>query len=229
MKRFAASTVLLWLILGSLPSHGAEKKLSLQAQELKSSLAVLKANPRDKSAQTQYLQKFPKDIQTFRRLFDPPDFSELYDGNDYIFALRDLEQDQPIQVGELLISLSKDAPQGADALSYLRQVTAKYAVSSTATFAKLLHSRSEKEISRVIRYLADVENHHYYPEYPLIIENLRKIGETKLAQQFEAAKKKRMKMPTHGEMRDEPTSAGGVYLKGVEQLPQPSTTVPQTL
>lgn len=210
MKRFAASIVLSWLILGWLSSVGAEKKLSSQAQELKSSLAILQANSMDKSAQTKYLQKFPKDILTFRRLFDPPDFSELYDGHEYILVLSDLAQDQPVQVGELLIGLSKDAPQGADALSHLRQVTAEFGVNNTAMFAKLLHSRSEKEISKVIWYLADVENHHAYPEYPQIIQNLKKIGETKLAQQFEATKKERMKKPAHGKMRDEPTSAGGV-------------------
>lgn len=200
MKGFAAGITLLWLILGCISASGAERRLSLQAEELRSSLAVLKANPKDKSAQTQYLQKFPKDIQTFRHLFDPPDFSELYDGNDYIFALGDLAQNYPMQVGKLLIGLCKDAPQGVDALSYLRKVTAQYAVKHTPTFAKLLRNRSEKEISRVIWYLADVEGHDAYQEYPLVIENLRKIGETKLAQQFEAAKIKRMKMPAHGKV-----------------------------
>lgn len=210
MKKFAAGIALLWLTLGCSPNSGAEEKLSLQAQELKISLTALKASPKDKSAQTQYLKKFPKNIGAFQRLFNPPDFSELYDGADYIFALRDLAQDHPVVVGELLIDLTKDAPQGADALSYLRQVTAEFAVKNTGVFAKLLHSHSEKETSKVVKYLADVENHSAYPEYLLIIDNLRKIGEPRLAQQFETAKKERMKKPAHGEMRDEPTSAGGV-------------------
>jgi hypothetical protein len=171
---------------------------------------MLRANPKDRSAQTNYLNRFPKNIGDFQRLFDAPDFSELYDGEEYIFALRDVAKARPTLVGGILVGLAKDAPQGADALSYLRQVTAKFAVSNTAVFAKLLHGHSEEEVSRVIKYLADVENHSAYAEYPLIIRNLRRIGEVRLAEQFEAARRERRKAPAHGEERDEPSPAGGV-------------------
>lgn len=67
-----------------------------------------------------------------------------------------------------------------------------------------------KEISKVIWYLADVENHDAYPEYKQIIENFKKIGETKLARQFEVAREKRMKMPAHEKMQDEKEPYSGV-------------------
>lgn len=211
MKKFAAGIAMLYLAVGATGSLWAgEKALSPQAQELKSLLASLKEKPEDRGSQTQYLLKFPRDIESFRRLFGPPDFSELYDGADYIFALRDLADDHPETVGRILIGLSKNAPEGADAISYLRKVTAQYAVKHTTLFAKLLKECSAKEAAGLIRYLADVENHAAYPEYPQIIANLRKANEARLAQQFEAAKSERMKRKGHGELRDAPEPAGGV-------------------
>jgi len=212
MRIIAASITALYLVLGTTVSLWAgESTLSPQAQELKSLLTSLKERPHDKSIQMQYLEKFPKDIGAFRYLFDQSDFSELYlDSEEYISSLYGIEQDQPDTVGKILVGLSKDAPQGADALSSLQGVTAQYAVKHTATFAKLLHSHTESDRSNLIKYLADVENYNFYPEYQHIITNLRKIGETNLAQQFEAARSKRMKQKGHGELRDEPSMPGGV-------------------
>ncbi len=198
MKRFCAALLLLALVLSSSPwtlAGEPAKPLSPQAETLQRRLAALQAQPHDSSVQTQYLEAFPKDITSLTRLFASG--AELYDGHDYIFALRDLAKDQPVVVGKLLIGLSKDAHYDADALSYLQDVTAEYAVTHTAQFVKLLRARSKAEIARLIRYLADVENHYAYPEYPVIIANLRKLGERDLAQRFEKAKRERMKRRDH--------------------------------
>ena len=145
MKGFAAGITALYLVFGAaIGLCAGEKALSPQAQELKSLLASLKERPGDKAIQTQYMQKFPKDIGTFRGLFDQPDFSELYDGADYIFTLYGLAEDHPETVGKILIGLSKNAPRGVDALSYLRGVTAQYAVKHTTIFVKLLKTCSAR-------------------------------------------------------------------------------------
>lgn len=190
-----STIIALCLVLGFSESLWAgEKPLSPEAQELKGLLSSLKNSPRDKTAQLRYLQKFPKDMASFRRLFDQPDFSELYrEEADYVFALRDLAGDHPAAVGQILVGLGKDASAGPDALSDLQQVIAEYAINHTTVFAKLLKECSAKEAADLIRYLADVENHAAYPEYPQIIANLHKANEAKLAQQFEAAKSERMK------------------------------------
>lgn len=200
MRKIAASIAVLYLVLGTTTNlRAAEKTLSPQAQELKSLLTSLKERPNDKSIQLQYLEKFPKDIGAFRFLFDQSDFAELYlDSEEYISSLYDIEKDQPDTVGKILIGVSKDAPQGADALSYLRKVTAQYAGKHTATFAKLLHNNTDADRAKLIKYLADVENHNFYPEYQQVITNLRKIGETDLARQFETARSTRMKQKGHG-------------------------------
>ncbi len=198
MKRLYATLSLLALVSSSSPwalAGEPAKPLSPQAETLQRRLAALRAQPHDSSIQTQYLEAFPKDITSFIRLFASG--AELYDGYDYIFALRDLAKDQTAVVGTLLIGLSKDAHYHADALSYLQDVTAEYAASHTAQFVKLLQAYSKREVSDLVRYLADVENHHAYPEYPVIIANLRRLGERDLARQFEVAKRERMKRRNH--------------------------------
>ena len=211
MKGLTVSIVALSLTFGAAVRVWAgEMPLSPQARELKSLLVSLKESPKDRVTQTQYLQKFPKDIGAFRRLFDASDFSELYDGADYIFVLKQLAEDHPDVVGEILIGLSQNAPSGADALSFLRQVTVEYGVKHTFIFAKILNKRSAKQSSALVRYLADVENHHAYPEYSQIITNLRKANEHALAKQFEASRTERTKRKGHGKLRDEPNIPGGV-------------------
>ncbi len=200
MRTLCTRLLLLGLVLGLSPwvlAGEPAKPLSPQAETLQQRLAALQAQPHDRAVQTQYLEAFPKDLASFTRLFDPPDFSELYDGHDYIVALQEIAKDQPVVVGKLLIRLSKDAHKDADALTWLQVVTADYAATHTAQFVKLLRARSKAEIARLIRYLADVENHYAYPEYPVIIASLRKLGEGDLARQFEKAKRERMKRRDH--------------------------------
>jgi hypothetical protein len=191
-------------------ASGEEKPLSPQAQSLKQLLSSLKEHPEDKSIQSQYLLAFPKDIKTFRNLFDQSDFSELYyDEADYVGMLSSLAERHPETVGKLLIGLCKNATAGPDALSDLQQATIEYATSRTSLFAKLMKARPAKEASGVIRFLADVENHEAYPEYSQLIANLRKGNETTLARQFESARTERKRQKGHGELRDEPSYSGG--------------------
>lgn len=173
------------------------KPLSPQAQLLKEALQALQANPNDTRVQKQYLERFPKDFESFMRLFAPKDFSELYDGAEYIFALRTLIPSHPLVVGEILVGLGKDAHWEADAPNYLQMVTAQFAVSETSTFAKILRRCSAEDVSTLIRFLADKENHAAYEEYPLIAKNLRQLGDEDLAKLFEQAKAERMKQKDH--------------------------------
>jgi hypothetical protein len=179
-------------------SDDAEKTLSTEASALKQAFADLELNPDDLAVQERYLSLFPKDFPSFARLFAPRDFSELYDGQDYIAALGSLSPRYSEAVGEQLIRLSKDAPSGCcDALSHLRNAMANYAVNDTKIFVQLLKRCGRNNVVSIIRYLADVENHSAYEEYPLIISKLRKLGEEDLAKQFEQARVARIKRSTH--------------------------------
>lgn len=196
---------------GAVETWAGDKPLSPQAQILKGLLSSLKEHPQDKTIQSQYLRAFPADIKGFKSLFNQPDFSELYyDEAEYVSMVGALADERPEDVGRLLIGLSKDATTGPDALSDLQQVSIDYALKHTSQFAKLMNAQPKKNISGVVRFLADVENHEAYPEYSQLIEKLHSANEPKLARQFEAARTERMRQKGHGELRDEPSSPGGV-------------------
>jgi hypothetical protein len=144
-----------------------------------------------------FLQEFPRDKDDFKRTFYPADLSELYDGYEYIEQLTGLSKDRPIEVGNILVRVGKDAEHGVDAWGYLRQAIVTYATENTQTFADLLSRYTTDEETRLVSYLADVENHFAYPGYQEVIDRLRGLGEDALAQDFEDARAKRMKEPVH--------------------------------
>ena len=171
------------------------KSLTREALEMQQALHALDKNPKSNTLQKKYLDKFPKNIRIFRKLFAQPDFSELYSGSyKYIFRLKDLAKNHPVIVGKILISISKDAHYEADSLAYLQSTLAEYIVNYTAHFVKLLKKYSKNDVSNLVKYLADVENHSAYEEYPIIIKNLNKLGEHELAKQFALERDKRKKI-----------------------------------
>jgi hypothetical protein len=202
LRYFVTSLALSALLVaanGSSSQHNTnqQKPLSPKAQSLKQALEALQANPDNVNVQKRYLEKFPKDFASFMKLFAPTDFSQLYDGAEYIFILRELIPNHPIAVGEMLVGLGKDARWDADAPSYLQMVTAEFAASETPTFVKILRRYPGRDVSALVRYLADAEDHAVCKEYSLITKNLRQLGEEELAKLFEQAKSERMKRKDH--------------------------------
>ena len=186
-----------FFLLGSffLSVRAQEKQLSPRAQELTRALAALQSKPGDPITQEHYLQTFPRDYKTFLDLFDLD--HELYDGHDYIDVLPSLAGNHDTEVGTMLVGLSKDAHKESDAPSYLQDATAMYGSQHTKSFAKLLKQLPTEKQNQLITFLADVENHHSYPEYQSIIDHLKGLQEQDLASKFEEARRKREQQP-HG-------------------------------
>jgi hypothetical protein len=180
------------LALAPLSVRAQEKRLSPKAQELTLALDALHRKPDDPMTQEHYLQVFPHDYRAFLDLFDF--HRELYDGHDYINVLPSLAANHDAQVGALLVGLSKDAHQDADAPTYLQLATAAYGSQHTKSFASLLKQLPKEKQSHLITFLADVENHHAYVEYQEIIDHLKGLEEQGLAMKFEQARKKRQRV-----------------------------------
>lgn len=181
------------VILSESSTYAQQEHLSRRARELTRALVALRNKPRDTAVQKEYLQAFPHDYKEFLALFD---FGhELYDGHDFIDPLPSLGSQHPVELGELLIGLSKDAHYEADAPNYLRHATATYAVEHSQMFARFLKQLPPAKQQQLITFLADIENFRAYPEYQEIVDHLKGIGERKLAIDFEEARAKREKEP----------------------------------
>lgn len=179
---FLVETLCLILALSCSPS-GQSKELSQEAKLLSELFSQLKANPTSAALQSRYLLAFPENAADFEKLFDPKDFSELYDGYEYIMLLNELMRKRPWQVGCLLLNLTKDAKWQADAFNYLQQVAAGFALENTKTFVELFGTYAKAEQNGIIAFLAD-GIHSPAKNYSEIIENLHRLGEDDLAQRF---------------------------------------------
>jgi len=177
----------------SVLSAAQEKPLSPRAEKLTSALAELQSTPDDPQVQESYLHAFPSDYKSFLELFDLG--RELYDGHDFIAVLPSLAKHHEAAVGELLIRLSKDAHYEADAPGSLQQATAEYGSEHTKAFVRLLKLLPAAKQVQLVTFLADVESYHGYPEYQVIVDHLRGLGEDSLADKFEVARKKRSLQP----------------------------------
>ena len=184
-------------VLATLPpiAYAQEKPLSREARELSDALTEMKSHPGDAAAEERYLKAFPRTYKDFLRLFGCP--GELCDGHDFILRLPALAQRHEREVGNLLVELSKDAEKEADAPTYLQQAPAIYASHYTKTFATLVNQLTRKQRMSLVDFLADVENHSAYKDYQETIDHLKSIGQNRLANEFEVARKKRSQQP-HG-------------------------------
>jgi hypothetical protein len=156
---------------------------------------MLVNTPYDPSAQARYLELFPRTYNGFLQLFEPG--QPLYDGHDYVEALSPLARTHEEEVGKLLVTLSKDAHYNADAPAYLQSATSLYGSQHTQAFLLLLKGLPASKQANLIAFLADVENHDAYPEYQIIIDHLKALGDAALAKKFELARAKRARQPHH--------------------------------
>lgn len=183
------------LVVFSLPVFSQPQQISSPAKTLMASWKELQGHPNDPVVQERYLDAFPHDYESFLSLFDTG--RELNDGYDYISVLPSLAEIHESEVGKLLVTLSVDAKWKGDASSYLQHATAVYGGHHSRAFAGLLKTLSSAQRSRLIRFLADVENQGAYKEYQEIIDQLQGLGESELARQFESVREIRSRQP-HG-------------------------------
>ena|SRR2546422_5243893 len=172
---------------------GQQETISANATNLERALTQLRSTPDDPTAQRRYLEAFPHTYKEYLQLFDLG--QPLYDGHDYVEGISSLAKNHELAVGKLLVNLSKDAHYDADAPSYLQQATCVYGSRYTRTFLALLKELAPIKQANLITFLADVENHRAYPEYEVIIDHSKALGEAALAKKFELARAKREKQP----------------------------------
>lgn len=151
----------------------------------------------DSSSEEQYLKAFPSDYKNFVHVFYGKDLKaldELYDKYDeHLSLLQSLSEKHAVRVLSIWLGVATNGHWEADAVGMLQHQLAKYASSNTRVFADALLTKAPSDRSSIIRFMADVENHHSYHDYSAIIENLSSLGYTELSQQFAAAKQDRMK------------------------------------
>ena len=192
--------VLFVVVLQLFTTHlsAEQKTLSPEALNLIKQYELLKTNPTN-TIQLSYLKAFPQNKGGFTNLFDPEDFTELYSSSDqYISILGDLSGEFKREVGLLLISITREgAPGCCDAWSALHKVTANFGVKNTQSFASLLTALDDVARRNVVRFIADKKNHYVFHDYQVIIDNLRKLKENTLAEQFESERTRRMAIKDH--------------------------------
>jgi hypothetical protein len=177
----------------SFSAQANKKQLSPKPAEMVEALMALQRKPNDPATQERYLKIFPHDYASFMNLFSI--HHPLYDGHEYILALTPLSKTHPMEVGRLLVGLSKDAHYEADALSALQDVMTDYAAQHTRMFAQLLKGLSPQKQTQLITFLADLETISVDPEYENIIKHLEGLGDADLARKFVEARVKREKEP----------------------------------
>ncbi len=185
--------ILMLLICLSAAGFADQKTTANAAENLTQALTQLQKTPDDPKIQDRYLEVFPRTYKSFLELFEPG--RPLYDGHEYIDALSSLAVGHEFEVGKLLIQLSKDAQYDADAPSFLQNATTIFGSEHTRTFLTLLKQLPVGKQANLITFLADFEARGVDPEYQLIIDHLKSLGERTYAQRFEAARTKRMKQP----------------------------------
>jgi len=174
-------------------TQGHQNALSESVTRLNGALADLRSTPEDRTVQTRYLEAFPATYKEYLQLFDLD--QPLYDGHEYVEAMSSLANNHELAVGRLLVNLSKDAHYEADAPSYLQHATCRFAGEHTKTFLSLLKRLPPVKQANLITFLADVENHSAYPEYQVVIDRSKALGEVGLVHKFESARSQREKQP----------------------------------
>lgn len=174
------------------------KSLIPAAKKIAQAYAMLEKHPGDSLYQVQYLLDFPHNWKTFLEIYNPPDFSQLYDAiPEHFFVFETLSKKHPELVGIDLITLGKQANYpplyNPDAIDVLRHTIATFAANHTSLFVKLFRQLSSIEKNRLTFLLADVENFKGYHEYKQIISNLESSGNTGIADRFKRAESERKK------------------------------------
>jgi len=191
----ALKSIILSFSLITLVNLAFAQQLSTKSKQVKSAYSQLKERPDSKTYQLNYISIFPSDTAQFLRVFAPPDFSQLNDGFDYIEGFFSLAKNHPVAVISKAVDIGKDLKWNADAVNYLQHGIVELGNKYTRLFIQKINSLNPKEQTNLITFLADVENHHAYPEYKQLIRAINDAGEKGLADQFTDAMHKREKQP----------------------------------
>lgn len=174
----------IFLLTGlSLSNTAHADHLSPQAQLLFDIYKKLEEQPDNDILQQQYLLHFPHTQADFDSLFDAADFSELYDGYEYISKFKTLMPAFPILTGCIILDIAKDSHWQPDAFNYLQQITTFYALQFTADFVSIFKTYSVDDQNSVIEFLADGDSGPV-KTFSDIVKKLVEADEEELANQF---------------------------------------------
>ena len=194
MKQIKLVTLLFLITL----SGFSQVDLIPEAREVKIAFENLEKNPESSFYQEKYINVFPDNAVLFKKVFASPKFDQLYDGHLYIFKLNELSQKYPDKIGYKLINLCVGLKEwDADAVGYIQHTTIEFANTRYTDFIPLAKKLSQKDLSTLIKFLADVENHSAYKAYQYLMDKLRQNGENDLLTQFKKAKEERMNQKDH--------------------------------
>lgn len=190
--------LIIFLLLIELSAFSQNDKLIPEAKEILIAFENLEKNPQSPIYQEKYINVFPDNAVLFKKIFDPAKFDQLYDGHLYIFKLNDLSHNFPDKIGQKLINLCVGLKKwDADAVGYIQIVTMEFANTNYQKFISLIKNLNQKELTTVIIFLADVEDHSDYKPYQDLIDKLNQNKEKILLAQFKKAREERIKQKDH--------------------------------
>ena len=175
-------------------------KLNKESKKIKDVYENLIKNPNSEELQKKYIEVFPENVETFKEVFYPETFDQLYmDSRQYIFELGNLSKTFPDLVGNKLTNLCIGLKKwDADAIGYVQHTTMEFANTNYNDFVKITHGLNEKDLNDLVTFLADVENHSAYKPYQEFMDKLKNHNEVELLTKFKNAKEKRISKKNHG-------------------------------
>jgi hypothetical protein len=188
------------LMFGTPPNHAVTKSLIPAAKKVAEAYAAMKNHPGDSLYEVQYLLAFPHDWQTFQKVYNSENASQLYYEmpRQVGLAMRDLSKKHPELVGIDLMQLGKQVdyafPNISDGPEMLQHTIVEYAVGNIRLFIQLFDQFSKAEKKRLVTMLANVENfdNRFYP-YETLIAKLESAGAKDIATRLKQAKTDRIK------------------------------------
>jgi hypothetical protein len=174
-------------------------KLIPQAQEIKTTFENLQRNPESKDLQKKYIAIFPDNSVLFKKIFSSPTFDQLYmDSGLYISKLSELSTDYQDIIGTKFIKLCVEFKKwDADAIGYIQHSTMEFANIHYYSFIKLCGQLNKQDLTILITFLADKENHKAYGIYQEFMDKLKINNESELHLQFMKAREERIKKKDH--------------------------------
>jgi len=190
----------LFILLHSFSAKAQISEEEVKIYSVKLSIALIDLDHYSNSIELRenYIRKFPGDALMFRNIFDSPSDHLYSESHKYIFKLSELWEISPKLVGKKLIRLCVELEEWeADAVGYIQHVTMQYANEKYSHFVTFIKQLNATDITTLITFLADVENHKDYLYYHQIITKLKTDGEHQIAKEFEIAREKRIKLNHH--------------------------------
>jgi hypothetical protein len=180
-------------------THAQNHKFSARADSILKKYVLLRDNTDSTDKWNDYINIFPNCRKEFENIFNPDDFSELYNNSyEYITILEKAPNIFAEDIINLIFNITKDrAPGCCDAWSWLHELATLNAIKNTTIFFNSIKFFKSNEIDNIIKFLADKEAIKFSEEYQMIINNLNTLNEKDFVEKFEKARIKRILEKDH--------------------------------